>query len=171
MATNDLRRSDLRTNVRINSFWLKSAEINKDVTGDLNVLFGFSAVAGQYFIHEVVVEIETLFAGGTPALDIGYCTLDDPSVDLSVSSSDVDNYIAKTEITEGTAGWYPGGAWAVDTAGAVTGTDWAKAKIEGTIGELVITGADTVMPCITATVAASMTAGAARVYVLVSRIQ
>jgi hypothetical protein len=171
MATNDLRRTDLRTNVRINPFWLKSAEINKDVTGDLNVLFGFSEVMGKYFIHEVVVGVETLFAGGTPSLSIGYCTLDDPSVDLSVSSSDVDNYMASTEITEVTAGWYPGGAWAVDTSGVVTGADWAKAKVEGTIGELVITGADTVMPCITATVAASMTAGAARVYVLVSRIQ
>lgn len=171
MATNDLRRTDLRTNVRINPFWLKSAEINKDVESDLNILFGFSAAMGKYFIHEVVVHIETLFAGGTPALDIGYCTLDDPSVDMSVSNSDIDNYMAKTEITEATAGWYPGGAWAVDTSGVVTGADWALAKLEGTIGELVITGADTVMPCITATVAASMSAGAARVYVLVSRIQ
>ena len=171
MATNDLRRTDLRANVRINPFWLKSAEINKDVTGDLNILFGFSAAMGQYFIHEVVVDIEVLFAGGTPSLEIGYCTLDDPSIDLTVSNSDVDNYMASTEITEATKGIYPGGAWAVDTAGAVTGTDWAKAKLEGTIGELIITGADTVMPCITATVAASMTAGAARVFALVSRIQ
>jgi len=171
MATNDLRRTDLRTNVRINPFWLKSAEINKDVESDLNILFGFPEAGGKYFIHEILVHIEVLFAGGTPSLDIGYCTLDDPSLDLSVSNSDIDNYMASAEITETTAGWYPGGAWAVDTAGAVTGTDWAVAKLEGTIGELIITGADTVMPCITATVAASMSAGAARVFALVSRIQ
>ncbi len=173
MATlgGDLRRTDLRTNVRINPFWIKSAEINKDSANKIVALFSFPEANGAYFLHEFVFHVETLFAGGSPSIDIGYCTLDDPSVDLTYSNYDKDNYMLSTEITETTAGYYPGGAIAIDADGVVSGSDWAIAKAEGTIGELIIEGADTNMPCITAEVATGLTSGAGRLYVLVSRLQ
>jgi hypothetical protein len=99
----DLRRTDLRTNVRINPYWIKSAEINKDVTNKIVALFAFPKAGGAYFLHEFVFHVETLFAGGTPSIDIGYCTLDDPETDLTYSNYDKDNYMASSEITEATA--------------------------------------------------------------------
>ncbi len=118
----------------------------------------------------MVFEVVTLFAGGSPGIEIGYCTLDDPSTNLDYTSLDVDNYMVSAEITEATVGLYPGGKIAIDAEGAVTGADWALAKFEGTIGELIIIGADTVMPCITASIVTGLTGGAGRLHVMVSKL-
>lgn len=166
----DLRRRDQRTNVRANPFWITSAEITKDAADQDVGLFGFTADEGAYFIHDMFFEVIVLFAGGTPSISIGYCTLDDPSVDMEYSDLDVDNYMATGEITEATAGYYPGGAFAIDANGLITGTDWAVARGEGTIAELIIVGADTVMPCVTASVSAALTAGVGRHHMLISRL-
>jgi len=155
----DLRRTDQRTNVRINPFWITSAEINKDVTNEVVALFAFPEAQGNFYLHQFVLEIPTLFAGGTPSIDIGYCTLDDPSVNLDFSGADIDEYIPTACITEVTAGYY------MPTSG-----DWYTAWAAGTVAVMIIEGADTAMPCITATVATGLTSGAARLHVMVSKL-
>jgi hypothetical protein len=155
----DLRRNDQRTNVRVNPFWITSAEINKDVTNEVVALFAFPEALGNFYLHQFVLEVGTLFAGGTPSIDIGYCTLDDPSVDLSFSGEDIDEYIPTACITETTAAYY------MPTSG-----DWYTAWAAGTVAIMTVKGADTVMPCITATVATGLTAGDARLHVMVSKL-
>ncbi len=155
----DLRRTDQRTNVRVNPFWITSAEINKDVTNEVVALFAFPEAQGSFFLHEFVFEVGTLFAGGTPSIDIGYCTLDDPSVDLSFSGEDIDEYIPTACITEATAALY------MPTSG-----HWFDARAANTVAIMTVVGADTVMPCITATVATGLTSGAGRLHVMVSKL-
>ena len=169
MAVNDKRRDDVRTNVRANPFWLKSAEFGVDDTGDTVILFSFPEVTGDYFIHEVLVKVVEGFTDADGITGIGRATVND---DLVLDTADADEFMAATEITANAAAIYPGGKIAVDADGLVTGTDWAKAKLEGVVANLIVTGADYAdnMPVVYATVKASQTAGRARVYALVSKI-
>ena len=72
MATNDLRRTDVRTNVRINPFWLVSAEFGKADAADSAVLFGFPAAGGNYFVHEVVMNVSEAFTAVGGISEVGY---------------------------------------------------------------------------------------------------
>ena len=171
MAVNDKRRDDVRTNVRANPFWMVSAEFGKDDAGDNVILFDFPEVLGDYFVHELVVKVVEAFTDADGITGIGRATVND---DLVLDNADADEFMASGEITANATGIYPGGAWTLEdgTPNTVTGTDWGKAKATGTIGNLIIKGADYAddMPVIYATVKAGQTAGRARVYALVSRI-
>ncbi len=181
----DLRRADQRTNVRVNPFWITSAEINKDASGKIVSLVSFPLVLGAYYIHEMVFEVQKAFAGGTPLIDIGYCTLDDPSVDLTYSNYDADWFMANGEITATVEGYYAGGKITHNLVSAtpaigVSGTLWGMSKVAdtndgaaaggGDITKRVIKGADTAMPCMTAEISAGLTDGAGRLHLMVSRI-
>ena len=171
MATNDLRRNDVRTNVRVNPFWMVSAEFGALDAADNAVLFGFPAVNGNYFIHEMVVDITTAFTDATGITGIGYGTMD--AADGTLSATDSTRFMAQaTDLAACNAvGIYPAGAIAISDGGVVTGADFAIAKAEGTIGTLIIKGADyTSMPVVYAAVAADQLAGIARVRMLVSRL-
>jgi len=84
----DLRRFDLRTNVLENPFWITSAEITAACDAKVAGLFSFpiSAIANtlceafygntKIIIQEAVLEINTAFSGGTPALIMGTHVLD-----------------------------------------------------------------------------------------------
>ena len=135
------------------------AEINKDVTGEKVALFAFPAALGNFYLHQFVFEVETLFAGGTPLIDIGYCTLDDPATNLDYSGYVADQYVDQTDITATTAGYY------MPTAEA-----WFTGWAAGTVGVMTVVGADTVMPCIIATVSTGLTSGAGRLHVMVSKL-
>lgn len=155
----DLRRSDQRTNVRVNPFWITSAEINKDVTNEKVALFAFPAALGNFYLHQFLFEVEVLFAGGTPLIDIGYCTLTDPSADLTYDGYDQDEYIPQADLTATTAGYY-----------TPDGGDWHAAWLANVGTPLIVKGADTVMPCIVATVSTGLTAGSGRLHVMVSKL-
>lgn len=171
MATNDLRRTDVRTNVRINPFWIVSAEFGFADTNDNAVLFGFPLAGGDLFVHEVMVVISAGFTANNAITGIGYGTITAAGV---LTATDGTRYMAEgTDIaTAQTPGVFPGGSIAMDADGAITGADWAKAKAEGTIGDLIITGADyDSMPVIYAPIIAAQSAGVARCHMLVSRLQ
>jgi len=165
----DLRRSDERSNVRLNPFWMTSAPITLAATNKDALLFSFPAAKGVVFLHEIIFRVETLFAGGTPSITIGYGTLASLT-DSAWTVVDATRFMVSTEITEATAGYYPAGAIAIDGDGAVTGSDFAIAKSDGTIGDLILEGADTTIPCIYAAVATGLTSGQGRLLVLASRI-
>jgi len=169
MATNDLRRTDLRTNVRINPFWIVSAEFGFVDTGDDAVLFGFPLVGGDLFVHEVLVVVGTAFTDADGVTGIGVGTITEAGV---LTDTDDTRFMVAAEITANAEATYPGGAIAMDAAGAITGADWAIAKAEGTIGHLILTGADyDSLPVIYAPIKAAQSAGVARCHMLVSRLQ
>jgi len=157
MATNDKRRTDVRNQVLENPVWITSAEVTYEDTGDNVILFDFVNTGQIYVIHHCICQVTTLFAGGTPLLDLGSGTIPTPD-DPTLSIVDADEYIAQADITATSTGVY---GWATSDAY----TAWAA----GTLG-LAITGAQATVPVVYATVSASLTAGAARFHMLISSI-
>ena len=181
MAVNDLRRTDLRTNVRINPFWIVSAEFGAVDTNDEAVLFGFPLAGGDYFIHEMLVDVTEAFDDADGVTGIGWGTLNAAG---AIASGDPDNYMAAAEITANAIEKYLGGLITFAFAtGNVAGTDWAEAKFamdsDGTgstdmagLRDQLIIGADyDTMPIVYATVKIGQTVGKARLHMMVSRLQ
>ena len=181
MAVNDLRRTDVRTNVRINPFWIVSAEFGAVDTGDEAVLFGFPLATGDYFVHEMLVDVTEAFDDADGVTGIGYGLL---AAAGTIASGDSDNYMAAAEITANAIEKYLGGLVThAFGSGNMTGTDWAEAKAaintDGTGGtslaglrDQLIIGADyNSMPIVYATVKAAQTVGKARLHMMVSRLQ
>ena len=158
----DLRRSDVRSNVRLNPFWMTSGAITNACDDKGAILFSFPDLA-DYFLHEIVCEIKTAFAGGTITLDIGSGTLATDAITTAgdVTIVDADEYIVNTDIVHGTPGYY------LPDAG-----DWFAGRAAATEALMFIQGADTTVPVIYASLAsdAAITAGAGYIHIMVSRI-
>ena len=168
----DLRRADLRSNTLANPYWITSGEINKDCTAKCGLLFSFpktksiSPAYKPFFIDQVIVEVTTLFAGGTPSIDIGTCTLATDAVTTGGTGTIViaDDFMKSDDITETTAGIYPCGATGTDSA-------WLTMKILGDgLTPYYIVPVDTDVVAVYATVAVGLTAGAARVHMLIQEV-
>lgn len=164
IACIDFRRTDERHSVHANPFWLESASFGKECDDKAAILFSFPAARGRknVIVHEICIQIITAFAGGTITLNIGAHTLATNAVTTGGNATivDVDDYIPTGSITNGTIGFYH-----------PADGDFVTAKAAGTVvAPALIVPADTAVPCITATLASSeaITAGAARVYALVS---
>jgi len=160
MATNDKRRTDVRRQNLDNPFWLTSAEFGVEDTGDTVILFEFPEAGKIFIIEKAVCEVTTLFAGGTPLIDVGFGTVATPGA-TSISAVGADDLIDQLDITATTAGVY--GWTATNSVGAAT---WATGA--AVANENMVVGAATTVPIIYATVSASLTAGVARVHLLVS---
>jgi hypothetical protein len=171
----DLRRTDLRTNVLENPYWITSAEITPDCDDQDAVLFSFpitKSISPGYgnnliFIHQVAFEITTAFAGGTVALDIGQGSLATDAVTTggTVTDVDPDMYLLDADITLGTKGWYlpTSGhttAWLTDIAAKTFTTNITITPADATVLAVVayLTSTDTI------------TAGAARFHMLISEL-
>jgi hypothetical protein len=159
----DYRRTDQRTNVLENPFWLTSGIVNCGTcTAKAAMLFSFP-VAGQIIIvQEVAVQnIVAATAGNT--VDIGSGTLATNAVTTGgvVTIVDADEYF-KTADYAVTAG-----AWAAPTTGNTS--DWLTAAIAktGIAAPRCIIGAATTVPCVYATIGTA-TAGTFRVHMLVT---
>ena len=184
MAVNDKRRTDVRHYHRLVPYWIESAEFGYEDTGDDVILFGFPAVAGVIFIHEMIVHVTEAFSDSDGISGIGYATVNAAG---TLANKDADQYMAASEITANQAGRYVGGLVSIAHNGSqskvdISGTDWAEARFRadpdgsgGTdksgLADLIIVGADyDTMPVIIASVKSGQTAGKARLYVLISRI-
>ena len=89
--------------------WVRSKQITEADTGTTKAIL--NVPAGTLIPpHGIVIVVETLFAGGTPSLDIG-------------DGSDTDGWIDTTAITEASTGTYAD----VDAAYAVTGKYYSAA--------------------------------------------
>jgi hypothetical protein len=94
---------------KITGHWVRSRQITNSDTGTTVAII--DVPAGTLIPpHGIMISIETLFAGGTPSIDIG-------------DGDDPDGWIDTTAITEATAGPYAD----VDAALAVTGKYYASA--------------------------------------------
>lgn len=171
----DLRRTDLRSNVLENPYWITSAEMTADCDAEVALLFDFpiTLVAGslcpacygnsKIIILEMVLEVNTIFAGGTPALIIGQHT-----VDLQTTlayTDDIDpNCFVETIDGSGAsaaAGLYP--------LHATSAYDTDRLLMQHS-ADYVITPTDTSVPGITASYSGGVTSGSSVLHVLITRV-
>lgn len=160
----DYRRTDLRTNVLENPFWITSGLVDATASEDKGALLFSFPTAGQIiFVEQVICQIVTACTAGT-LIDIGSGTLATDAVTTGgdITIVDADEYIKQDDITVGTAGRYA----------AVTShtSDWLTAKIAGSYAApYIITGAATTVPCVYATISntGTITAGKLRVHMLI----
>lgn len=169
----DLRRSDLRTNVLENPYWITSAEmVAATVDAKAAGLFDFpiSKVAGSLcptfygnsliIIHEMVLEVNTIFASGSPALTIGTTTLDLQTT-LAYTADDPNMYaesIAGSGLSAA-AGLYP-----LHTDSAYN-TD--RVAMQHT-SDYTITPANTAVICVTAFYSGGVATGSSYLHMLIS---
>ena len=162
MTMLDLRRTDQRTNVLANPFWLKSAPLTIEAVGLEAVFFSFPAAYGvaRTIIHSAAFNLQVAF-NGTPSilLGLGSIPLESSTNGATVTTTDADEYFETTEITEATPGWY-----------FPTTSDFFDMLAAGTI--VAITHADSTVPVIMATYTASgtPTTGIGVLYMLVSQL-
>lgn len=161
----DYRRTDLRTNVLENPYWITSGLVDATASEDLGaILFSFPTAGQIIFVEQVVCQIVAACTAGT-TIDIGSGTLATDAVTTGgdITVVDLDEYIKNDDITEATIGRY--------ASTTSTTSDWLAAKIVGSYAApYIITGAASTVPCVYATVANSGTisAGTFRVHMLIT---
>ena len=183
----DLRRSDLRSNVLENPYWITSAEmVAKDIDTYDAVLFSFpigaaavtnpSAIYGNRLIciHAFALEVVVAVTGGTPVITIGLGSLvtDDACGTLAVPGTadvtdiTVDNFLQDGDLAEATPAFYSpqltGAAFGV-AIGAMADFDTGNTAIA-------ITPADGTVICVVAYQTGTPTAGSYRVNMLISEV-
>ena len=172
----DLRRTDLRTTVLENTFWITSGEITEACDEKAAVLFSFKKLAGispgygncAIIIREMVLEVLETFlgSGSVAAFLLGKGTLDTDAQATTHTTVDDNEY---WEATEGAAAVINLGInYPVTSANYLT--DWA-ARVHGE--GYVITPADTVIPTVVAYLTndtATLTQGRAYLHMLIDRI-
>ena len=183
----DLRRTDLRSNVLENPYWLTSAEIVALTVEDYTaVLFSFPATSTDnspgygtnlICLHSVIFEVCTAVTGsGSVAGTVGWATV---AADVcgspgtaDVTTVIVDSLLQSSEITWATPGYYAPraastGEWVVESEkGAVFDTANASHAITPV-------AADGAVPCIVCALtdgAATMTGGTCRLHMLISEV-
>ena len=166
----DLRRTDLRTNVLENPYWITSADIGIACDDQDAILFSFPITGivgpsygeGVVLIHAVVYEVITAY-NGTPDILVGVGSIatDDITTAGSITDVDVDEYFQTGEITVATPGYYyPGTGDIVAILAANTFGAYGK-----------IVPADSTVLCIEAQLTGGViTTGAGRLHVLISEV-
>lgn len=177
----DIRRSDLRSNVLENPYWITSGKLDHATADDKFVIFfsfpiGASAVINPsaiygnrlILLHQFVVEVTEFFAGGTIAFDIGQYSLatDDVTTAGDAALVDVDMYY---DTVDGAADIITNvGNYVPDSACA-----WLTAKAAATWGtNASIVPADTTVLCIAGTLTsdAPITQGELYLHALISEV-
>jgi len=168
----DVRRTDLRTNVLANPYWLTSGNIVPAADDLAALLFSFPITKSvspgykPFFIDHVVLEIVTAF-DGTASITLASGTLATDAVTTGgdVTEVDADEYMVSDNIDETAIGYYP-------ASSAGTEPDWQTAKIlEDGVMPYYHVPADTTVPCIYAVLTGgTITVGSARLHILISEI-
>jgi len=94
----DLRRTDLRTNVLENPYWITSGEMTLACDDKGALFFSFPITAsiapgyGSSFVlvHELVLQVATVFAGGTIAFTMGNYSLATDAVTTAGVCTEID---------------------------------------------------------------------------------
>ena len=165
----DVRRTDQRTNVLGNPYWISSGVIDGSlVTLDDQyvTLFSFPTAGEFIFVEQVICEIILAFTAGT-TISFGLCTL---ATDIITTGGvgttvDDDEFLEAADITATTAGYYH--------PAAAAGNDWLTAKIAAVpTAPYMLTGAATTVPTVMAigANAGTIATGKARLHMLINRI-
>lgn len=165
----DVRRTDERTNILGNPFWLSSGVVDAAASAAIDdkyvILFSFPT-AGQFiYVEQVIVEVITTFTAGT-TFSVGLCTLATNAVTVKGVGTTVDDdeFMEAADITATTAGYYH--------PAAAAGNDWLTAKIAAVpTAPYMLTGAATAVPAVmlVAANAGTIAAGKARVHMMVNK--
>jgi len=168
----DLRRTDLRTNVLENPYWITSKEITAAHDAVVVGLFSFpitliasSLCEAAYGNSKIIImegawEYNTAFSGGTPALIVGIQTLDLQTT-LAYTDEDENDLVesvAGSGLTN-SAGLYP--------LHATSAFDTNKLLMQHS-ATYVLTPKDTDVPCITANPSGGITGGSAFLHLLIA---
>lgn len=171
----DLRKTNVRSSVLENPYWISSGEITHDADDDDAVLFGFPITGilspgygtTTIIIQEFCLEVVTAIAGSgaTVAATIGKGTIatDDITTAEVCTDIDVDEY---WEGTDGAADFAATGRHFPSA-----GSNWVTDRVAGVGGAgYIITPADTDVPVVVAyiTADAALTAGSAYLHMLIS---
>ena len=170
----DLRRTDLRSNVLENPYWITSANMGLSIDDQAAVLFSFPITGNvspgygnsPIIIQEIMLEVNTAFIAATVAATIGKGTIatDDITTLGTVTDVDVDEYWGATD---GAADFA-----AIGNHFPTNGSDWVTDRIAGVGGEgYIITPADTAVPVVAVFLTSNnpITAGSARLHMLIAR--
>ena len=156
MAILDKRRTDQRTSVNSEPFWLSSATINAADFGKEIMLASFPK--NNYFVLAALIEVITAFdAAATINIGQGTIATDVITTGGAMSVVDMDYYIPTADITEATIGKYPAASGAFVTALAA-----------GTIP--LIQGAAATVPTVYATTTNVPTVGSCKVHLLLAKV-
>ena len=165
----DCRRTDERTNVLGNPFWLSSGLVDASASAAIDdkyiLLFSFPT-AGQFiYIEQVIVEVILAFTAGT-TFSVGLCSLLTNAVTTAGVGTTIadDEFMEAADITATTAGYYH--------AAASAGNAWLTAKIAGVpTAPYMLTGVAAVVPTVMmiAANAGSVAAGKCRVHMCVNK--
>ena len=176
----DARRTDLRSNVLENPYWISSVEMDEvDIEDKIAIPFSFPiGVAatkgpsvcyscGLVLFHEFIIEVTESFAGGTPTFNIGQYSIATDDITTGEATSNI-----LTPVYYGAAD----GAADVTTAGIYV-PDQACAWWTDRVGQLWSTNswivpADTTVLCIGIAAASdtSLTAGKCVLHALISEV-
>ena len=171
MATGiDYRRSDQRTSVLETPYWITSGEVvGLDAEDLAAMLFSFPVASRMTLVHEILVQVTTVFtvSAGALVLTLGTGTLATDAITTAgtVTDRDVNCYMESvSDVTSGTLGYYAPG----------TG-DFKTAKAAGSLvdADVMIVGAASTVPCVCiylSNAGGSITAGKLRVHMLVSNL-
>lgn len=175
----DLRRTDLRSNVLENPYWITSAEIVAATVDTYDaVLFSFPTVAivspgygtNLICVHAVMLEVCVAITGGTAVCTVGLGTLASdvcgkPGTN-DVTDVTVDNFLQDADLTEETAGYYgpilTGGAYGIAMA--------AMADFDTGNTAIAITPHATTVPAVVMYQTGTPTAGSSRLHMLISEV-
>lgn len=166
----DLRRTDLRSNVLENPYWITSGEIGPAADDKDAILFSFpitKSVSPGYgnsliLIHQMVFEVVTAFDGtAVIVVGVGSIATDAVTTGGSITDVDVNEYFEDGDIAEDAIGWnVPSGGDYFTLMAAFTQTAYAQ-----------IVPADTTVLCIEAQLTGGViTVGAGRLHVLISEV-
>ena len=164
MATGiDYRRTDQRSTILENPFWLTSGIVTASTVKTVyGVLFSFPKAGQTIIIEDIIVQNIAAITAGT-TIDIGLGTIVSDITPTVVTAGDADSYIkaADTVLTIATC-------WGALSA---TGSPFLTARVARTwVSPRVLTGAASTVPVITAFAsnAGAIAAGTFRVHVLVT---
>lgn len=159
----DYRRTDQRTNVLHNPFWITSGLLVGSACEDkYAVCFSFPTAGELVYIEQIIFEVVAAFTAGT-TIDVGLTTLATNAVTTGGDATTVDDdeYIANAHVTVGTPAMY-----------AAVASDWVTAKAAAAYASpYVLTGAATTVPTISVLMAnaGTITAGTGRVHALITK--
>lgn len=160
----DYRRTDLRTNVLHNPYWISSAEmVGADCEDKVGIAFSFPTAGLVTLVMAVYLQITVGFTANT-TINVGSHTLATDVVTTGgvATTVDVDDYLPTADISDVTA---------AGLIQAATG-DWVTAVAAGTGAVLYIVGAATTVPAVGVAFAnaGTIAAGKCRVHMLVTQI-
>ncbi len=169
MAIIDYRRTDLRTTVLSNPYWISSGLlVGADCEDKQAVVFSFPTVDENTLVLQVCFQVIDTFTSST-LIDVGRCTLATDAVTTggAVSIVDADEFIKQTDITVGTAGYY--------FSATAHKSDWLIAieawQFLSASGSLIVGAAATVPAVyVTMTNTGTIAAGTGRVHMLISKL-